>query len=281
MQFGILFITTTHHYLFSTTRILLIQFECSNWKQGRSYHFGVNFAFKESLEKLGVEVVMLTTPWLPYLERICEGKTFDQLWLNDLSHFADFNLDLSIVKDIAPIRLGFITESLEYNEEEYKTFPWLKERRKGIDKQLEHCTHIVAVDEEDVTNLTKSSKLPTMCFPYSIPEDLILSGGNSPKYDLAFFSGSVYGEREEWLKNEKLHGLLEQNKLSSDTFIYPFLFDLLPRHQKSLLKLLPITPYILFTLHTLKSSERFDIHLMSHGKRKCYKVVLQLLISFI
>lgn len=212
-------------------RILLIQFECSNWRQGRSYPYCLNFAFKESLEKLGIEVIMVTTPWLPYLERICGGKTFDQVWLNDLSHFADFDLDLSAIKRLAPIRLGFITESLDYDEEIYNHFPWLLERRSGMDRQLENLTHIVAVDEMDVPTLRQHLNVPTMWLPCTIPEHLICSDTSPPQYQLAFFSGSLYGDRKDWLENAKLKHLLRRNHLSSDNSFYSWVFDRLPRHK--------------------------------------------------
>ncbi|WP_373481320.1 glycosyltransferase [Geminocystis sp.] len=230
-------------------RILLVQFECLNWLQGRSYPYCLNFAFKESLEKLGIEVVIITTPWLPYLERICEGKIFDQIWLNDLSHFADFNLDLSIVKNLAPVRLGFITESLEYDEKAYQNFSWLQYRRQGIEKQLENVTHIVAVDEEDVINLHQRLKLPTMWLPVSIPEGLICTQNKPSRYNLAFFSGSLYGERQELLENKKLNSLLKQNHLSNDNYIYSLFFNLLPRHQY--LRLDKFTNYPLHLIYPL------------------------------
>ena len=189
---------------------------------------------------------MVTTPWLAYLPKICAGRTFDQVWLNDLSHFADLNLDFSSIVDMAPVRLGLVTESVEYHPQDYKIFPWLRERRARIERQFQNITHIAAVDEQDVIDLKEKLDMPTMWLPCSIPERLIASKALAPSQDLAFFSGSIYGERTQWLENPKLKNLLAPHRPSRVERFYPFFFNILFGHN-----LLPLSNVSSLPIHRL------------------------------
>lgn len=212
-------------------QILIIQFECSSWDKGASYPYCLNFAFEESLRSIGAEVFLFKTPWLGQLPKLLAGKTFDQVWLNDLSHFADVDLDLSFIQNIAPVRVGFITESVEYSPQDYATFPWLSFRRSRLDKQFRFLTHLLAVDESDVVSLQACLGLPTMWIPCSIPERWICHQVPPPQQHKAFFSGSLYGERESWLQNHRLSRLLERNQSVNADRVCSFFFDRLPGHK--------------------------------------------------
>lgn len=212
-------------------RILIIQFECSSWDKGTSYPYCLNFALEESLRANGAEVFLLKTPWLRQLPKLVAGKIFDQVWLNDLSHFADIDLDLSFIRDLAPTRVGFITESVEYSSQDYATFPWLPYRRSRLDKQFQFLTHLLAVDEFDVANLKARFGLPTLWIPCSIPERWICHQVSPPQQHKAFFSGSLYGERESWLQDPRLSRMLKRNQLINADRICSFFFNRLPGHK--------------------------------------------------
>ncbi|MEN8219206.1 MAG: hypothetical protein ABFS56_23160 [Pseudomonadota bacterium] len=185
-------------------RILLVQAENLRWRQARSYPYCLNFGFVDGLRANGIECLMVTTPWISRLREICGGKQFDQVWINDLTHFCYIEASLEEIVSLAPIRVGFVTESVEYYPDEYETFPWLRKRRARIDKQFEYVTHIAAVDEQDVLNLKQRFDKPTMWLPCSMPEGYIYEQVSTPAKKMAFFGGSIYGERVNWLKEPKL-----------------------------------------------------------------------------
>lgn len=210
-------------------RILLLQAENPGWALARSYPYYLNFAFAEALGAAGVEVLMITSPWFAHLHEICAGQTFDQIWLNDLSHFADFELSLAAVTNLAPIRLGFVTESVEYTPEDYATFPWLVERRSRLDAQFDQVTHVVAVDEADVIYLKQRFGVPTMWLPCSMPQRFLSSPPPSCE-KIAYFSGSLYGERARWLEAPALQRLLMRQQAVRADQIYGYFFNRLPKH---------------------------------------------------
>ena len=211
-------------------RILVIQFENLRWRQARSYPYCLNFGFEEGLQASEVECVMLTTPWLSHLQDIFGKRQFDQVWINDISHFSDFNISLEEIIDLAPIRVGFVTESVEYHPEEYEAFPWLRERRAKIDKQFEYVTHIAAVDEQDVVNLKQRFDKPTMWLPCSMPERYIYEEVSTPAQKIALFSGSVYGKRVNYLEEPRLKNLMAYQKSPNSPLVESTLFNLLPGH---------------------------------------------------
>ncbi|KHD05936.1 hypothetical protein PN36_11480 [Candidatus Thiomargarita nelsonii] len=212
-------------------RILLVQAENLRWRQARSYPYCLNFAFEDGLRANGIECLMVTTPWISRIRDICGEKQFDQVWINDLSHFCDFNISLEEIIDLAPIRVGFVTESVDYYQDEYEAFPWLRERRARIDKQFKYVTHIAAVDEQDVLNLKQRFDKPTMWLPCSMPEGYIYEQVSTPAKKMALFSGSVYGKRVNWLKEPKLKTMLAYQKSPNSRLVDATLFNLLPGHR--------------------------------------------------
>jgi hypothetical protein len=214
-------------------RILLLQAESRYWAAARSYPYYLNFAFEESLRAAGVEVLMVTSPWFAQLPNLCAGQSFDQVWLNDLSHFADYEISLDGVANLAPIRIGFVTESFAYHPEEYAAFPWLWKRQARIDAQFAPVTHVVAVDEVDVIGLQKQFKVPTMWLPCSMPKRFIQQAP-PPSQTIAFFSGSLYGERARWLETPQLTGLLARHQAVAEDRWYGLWFDMLLGHRSVL-----------------------------------------------
>jgi len=212
-------------------RILFLQAEIPRWSQANSYPYYAHFALMEALQDAGIEVVMVTTTWYSHLQDICMGQSFDQIWINDMSHFADLKISLKEVAELAPIRVGFVIESLEYHPEEYKQFSWLADRRSKMDAQFEYLTHVVAMDEQDVVNINRRFNLPTMWLPCSMPERFICEESPAPSHNMAFFSGTVYGERKKYLADSRLKDLLARSNLKSADYFYGLQFDMLPSHR--------------------------------------------------
>ena len=226
-------------------RILVIQAENLNWQHAKNYSYCLHLGFEEGLQANGVECLILTTPWFSRLQEICGKIQFDQVWINDLTHFCHIDASLEEIVNLAPIRVGFVTESVEYHPEEYNAFPWLRERRTRIDKQFEYVTHIAAVDEQDVVNLKQRFDKPTMWLPNSIPERYISEHVSTRAKKMALFSGSVYGKRVNYLEEPRLKSLLAYQKSPDAHSINGFLFDILPNHRFGRI----ITP--LFSSHFL------------------------------
>ena len=211
-------------------QILLIQVELRRWNKARSYSYCFNFGFEESLQANGVEVLMVTTPWISQVRKICGQRRFDQVWLNDMTHMAELNIPLDDIVDLAPIRIGFVTESLEYQPEEYAEFEWLYYRQERIERPFPYVTHLVAVDEKDVPTLAERYQKPTMWFPGCIPERMIAVPQADPTHSRALFCGSPYGQRAQWLQEPLLRELLTHQKPTHNVWLEELLFNLLPGH---------------------------------------------------
>lgn len=211
-------------------RILIIQAEHRRWQMACSYPYCLNFGFEEALQAQGIEVLMVTSPWISQLRKLCGKQSFDQIWLNDLTHLAEYETPLDAVVDLAPTRIGFVTESIEYSAEEYATFAWLDYRRKRIEHPFAYVTHITAVDEHDVVSLQERYQKPTMWNPCSIPSRLLMGDAPMPTYKQAFFSGTPYGQRSQWLEEPALRQLLAYQPSTNSSKWDAALFNLLPGH---------------------------------------------------
>lgn len=212
-------------------QILLVLGENLYWSHARNWPYNLHLGFEEALQANGVEVLVLTTPWISHLAKICAGRQFDQVWVIDLTHFCHIDASLEQIVNLAPIRVGLVTESVEYHPEEYETFPWLRERRARFDAQLQYVTHVAAVDEQDVININAIFYLPTIWNPCSIPSDLLDEQVPPPSKNIAFFGGSLYGKRAKWLEEPTLRGLLARHQSANADRIYSLFFNTLPSHR--------------------------------------------------
>jgi hypothetical protein len=211
-------------------RILVIQAENLNWQHAKNYPYCLHLGFEEGLQANGVEYFVLTTPWFSRLQEICGKRQFDQVWINDLTHFCHIEASLEAIVNLAPIRVGFVTESVDYYPDEYEAFPWLRERRARIEKQFEYVTHIAAVDEQDVLNIEERFDKPTMWLPCSMPERYIYQQVSRAIQKIALFSGSVYGKRVDYLEDPRLKQVLAYQKSQNSHWLDSTVFNLLPGH---------------------------------------------------
>jgi hypothetical protein len=224
-------------------RILLILGENRRWSQARSFPYNLHLGFEQALRAAGVEVVTVTTTWLTHLPQFCANQRFDQVWVVDLTHFCEHEVSLEMIVDLAPIRLGLIIESIEYLPEEYAAFPWLHKRRAQMDQQFQFVTHVAAVDEQDVVNIKNHFQLPTIWNPCSAPSQLIADQPPPPRQNIAFFGGSLYGERTRWLEEPRLRGLLARHPSPPVEYFYELGFNSLPGHQYGLRRLVQQSHY--------------------------------------
>jgi len=237
----------------SLLSILLIELEFSKWKLGRHWTYLNQLGFEEGLESQNVNYFTVTTPWVPKIRDICHGKKFDQVWLEIVHQEFDDSF-WQWLTDVAPLRVGFIAESLEYGPEAIKLNSRLKERKDKVYQCFSHLTHIVAQDEKDVDDINYHTVLKAMWWPPAVPQRFIKNGKqkNHAKGP-AIFSGAIYGQRERFLENPQLKGLLVHQKCP-DGKLFPFLFDALHFFAKIILKLrLPfVRVFFKFYLYLLR-----------------------------
>jgi len=224
-------------------RILLILGENSHWRHARSWPYNLHLGLEEALRATGAEVVTIIATWLPHWSKLCPAQRFDQVWVVDLVHFCHIDHSLAPIVDLAPVRVGLVTESIQYHPEEYAAFPWLQERRDRIDGQFQFVTHVAAVDEQDVVNIRNCFQLPTIWNPCSAPSKLIADQPPPPRQNSAFFGGSLYGERARWLEEPRLRGLLARHPSPPVEYFYELGFNSLPGHQYGLRRLVQQSHY--------------------------------------
>lgn len=127
----------------------------------------------------------------------------------------------------APIRVGIILESLEYNNEECNLNPDFKKLRSGVENRFKYLTHIVAVDEKDVERINQNTCLPAMWYPSAVPKNRILTTAKPNPNPRGSFIGNAYGPRAVLLKSPEVQNLLIKQRSPEDGTIYPYLFTLL------------------------------------------------------
>ncbi|MGB0383265.1 MAG: glycosyltransferase family protein [Ardenticatenaceae bacterium] len=219
-------------------RILLVQCEWRTWRLARQWSYNWHLGIEEGLAANNVEFFTLTTPWLARAKELCAGKHFDQVWINDLAHFGEnefyphehHEAEFAWLTTLAPICVGFLTESLHYSPEELSAFPNLAERKRWQAPFLAQVTHVVASDERDAEVLSSQGK--SACWlAFAVPSRYICPHISTPAQNVALFSGTLYGERKDWLEEALQKGLLSHQTSPENDTIHPSLFNLLPGHR--------------------------------------------------
>ena len=197
-----------------------------------SYNF--HLAFEFGLAANDVEFTTLITSWIPRAKEILAGKTFDQVWILDIVHSSKpggcggyqlTDTDWEWIVDLAPIRLGFITESVDYPEEDYLFNPALRDTKRILEKTLRHVTHVAAIDELDFPYISSICPIPVFWMVPTMPEALIAKEITTPPRAKASFIGTPYGERASWLERPVIKDWLAL-QVSPDNFTrYPKMFD--------------------------------------------------------
>jgi hypothetical protein len=217
-------------------RVLFIPLEFRTWGNASHWAYPYNLGLEEGLDANGVEYVTIpaysiheasSSTWLYHAREICAGKKFDQVWF-EISHS---NLDetfLERLTEIAPIRIGFIVESLDIDPGEWINNPEGTRRRlKDVEKKLPYVTHLIAPDEVDVDKFNAHGPVPAMWFSGGIiPDRFICEQPPPASINCGVFYGALYGERKNWLEHSALKGLLVKPDASSEWATnLPKLFD--------------------------------------------------------
>jgi hypothetical protein len=210
---------------YSKLRVLYLLLEFGSWEVACKMPYNAMFGLEEGLRAHGIEPLTVTTPWLSRLADICNGQKFDQVWIEVVHQNVLHRGWLEWVSELAPVRLAFLPESLQYSPEELEVMPRLTLRRHGIETRLRHMTHALSVDEADAAMLDARDSLHAQWWPISVPERFVASEGRSLPGKPALFAGTPYGKRKLFFEHESLRGLLAfLNPPERDTGL-PQLFD--------------------------------------------------------
>ncbi|MFL9924131.1 glycosyltransferase [Herbaspirillum lusitanum] len=175
---------------------------------------GIEHALRQS----GVEVCSIASMfglssdapgnWLSRIKSLYQGRQFDQVWI-ELVHTSYDDGFLSWIETLAPVRLGFVMESLQYEPHVYEMSPHLKTRKEQVVKRLKHMTHVLLADEQDATDLNLQGGINAMWWPQTVPAASI-QAPPPVENSYAVFYGALYGNRQGWLTHPALAGLLVQ-----------------------------------------------------------------------
>ena len=259
-------------------RVLFIPLEFRTWANASHWAYPLGIGLEEALDANGVEYVTIpalhevpsyaSASWLNHAHKICALKRFDQVWF-EISHS---NLDepfLDWLTGIAPIRVGFLCESLETDPREWIGNPeGTQKRLKTVEKSLTYLTHVVAADEADVDKFNTHGPVPAMWWGGGIvPARFICEQPPPVSNNHAVFYGALYGERKKWLDLSTLKSLLVRPEAS-------------PEHATNLPELFDKLNFTaeLFLKSGKPFSENFFTNYMNslrHIRRKCFALWLQ------
>ena len=200
--------------------------------------YAAQLALEEGFSANGAEFVTLpvlgfapsTSPgsWLSRARDLLSGQKFDQIWIN-LVHCAYDDEFLLWLTTLAPVRIGFVMESLNYSNEECALMPHLSTRRAKVEAQMRTLTHVLVFDELDAEEINAQGLIKALWWPSAVPARVIskawAKGCNLP----AVFHGNPYGEREALIRHPKLSGLLAHGRAPEDLTELPKRLEMLQK----------------------------------------------------
>ena len=178
--------------------ILYLPLEFESWFSAKKLAYPVGVGMTEgfsnnNIQHLTIPMLYNTDIWLSHIKAIVGDRKFDQVWL-EVVHSIIPEAILEWITTLAPIRVGFIVESLTIAPEEFKDNLVGTQRRViNLNSKLPYLTHAVVCDERDLNKLN----IPTMLYSTSIPERLIKPPNSTS--DKPIFYGTPYGNRVDWL----------------------------------------------------------------------------------
>ncbi len=215
---------------YSKLRILHLQLEFHTWSDARPWTYAVGLGLEEGLSANRVQFTTIPSTWLPRAQEILAGQKFDQLWVEAV-HQGQFDQAGGWLASLAPVRVGFLAESLRYGPEEAEIwpelYPRLATRHQRVMDRLPFLTHVVATDEADAAELQDSGLIPAMWWPQAVPERFIRHAPTVAPNTPAIFPGTAYGKRQQFLTHPSLTGLLASFSSPEDRGIFPGLFEAL------------------------------------------------------
>jgi hypothetical protein len=109
--------------------VLLLVNEFRTWYIGRHLSYSAQLGIEEALCANGIDCQVLTSPWLPGILDAFRGRKFDQVWIAGRLDIVN-EQSLARLAELAPIRLGLLSESAVYTAEECAISPTLRPATK-------------------------------------------------------------------------------------------------------------------------------------------------------
>lgn len=195
------------------------------------WSYGAHIGIEEGLRAAGVRWSTVTTPWLKHVGiDLCAGR-YDQVWVNDLVHLDVDRAFWERLVELAPVRVGFLVESVHYTESELQCCPSFRGRAAKLRSLLPFLTHVVACDERDAEELPSLGSVYCMWSPFAVPKRYITASPPMPSLRAAAFCGTPYDARRAWLLSPSLDGLLVRQSPLEDRTQYPRAFNALHKLQ--------------------------------------------------
>jgi hypothetical protein len=206
-------------------RVLYLVTEFRRWQWGRSWAYSAQLGFEEGLHASGVRYVTVATPWLPRLREVCAGQRFDQVWVELIHQEGLDETVMSWLTECAPIRVGFVPESLEYGDEVGEQWVTQRTRQPEFRRRFDVLTHAVVVDENDVAVVRARHDIPALWWPQAVPERFIRDDPPHVPLGPAVFAGAIYGLRERFLDDPAIRELITTLPSPETSTLYPRLFE--------------------------------------------------------
>lgn len=198
-------------------KILLLQLEFAKWKTAKPWSYTLHFGVSKALRDAGHDIFAIPVvpdsdvpfhrSWLGRARELCHGQRFDQVWVW-LLHYPYADDTLEWIRQIAPVRVGILGESLFYDEKDYEVVPELIKRPEIIRRQVSCLTHVLSGDEIDVGAIAGWGHCQALWWPGGVPESCILPFRKEVSHPWAVFHGTLYHKREILLTDSRLRKLL-------------------------------------------------------------------------
>ena len=205
-------------------RVLCLFLELNWWATARPLTYSVQLGLEEGLRANGCRPLTVTTPWLPRLKEICGAERFDQVWV-EIVHQALDDDELDFLSRLAPVRVGFLLESLHYDAATYAAAPHYRDRAGNVRHRLKFLTHAAATDEVDAAEIDAEGDVRACWWPQAAPGRFVAPRPAVPRSGPAVFRGSLYGDRIALARDESLWGMFAVPRPVEDGTVYPRLFD--------------------------------------------------------
>ena len=216
-------------------KILYIQHDMLVWASARQWSYTTHMAYVEGLRAGGHEVLVLLTSCWDWSRQIVGAQTFDQVWINDVTHSLGVRpaweappslveADFAWFASLAPVRFGIVMETLHYDPADYAEVPELGRRVPLMQRiVLPHVTHFGVVDENDVRHI-ENMGAQAVWTPCHVPQRFFRASSPDTTRP-AVFIGSAYQRRVKYLHSQALRGLLEFRASGEHATNFPAMFD--------------------------------------------------------
>ncbi|MCR4337913.1 MAG: glycosyltransferase [Candidatus Omnitrophica bacterium] len=197
--------------------------EIGVWAKAKRLSYINQLALEEGFQAEGVEYFTFPSVCFRGGQNVLKGKSFDQVWVQVVHSPLDEEF-LEQIRQLAPVRVAIVEESLEHTEEEFAQWPALRGREEKVRQRLPFFTHAIANDERDAKVLNSES-MPTFWWPFAIPQKQIIFSDAIDFQAPVIFSGDVYAKREKWVNDPMLKKYFVYFP-PVDGSLYPSLFNL-------------------------------------------------------